>query len=102
MQIIPFQIDADRYNLFVILEDTNIDRIKLYDPAEFETAKLPPEWQARKLNLVLIGYANAEDVIQVRRFVAAGNPHAALEYLSRGFAYRPDQGDNDFPYTREQ
>jgi hypothetical protein len=100
MQLIPFRIDAERYNVFVVLEDDNVKRIKGHDPAQFDVTKLPAEWHALKLNIVLIGYANEHELANVRRMIARGQAAAALEYLSRGFAYRPDQGDNDAPYGR--
>lgn len=98
MQLIPFVTEQGRYNVFVVLEDTNVERIKGHDPAQFSTAKLPPEWRARKLDTVIIGYANPHELDRVRTLIAQGNAASALEYLSRGFAFRPDKGDNDSPY----
>lgn len=102
MQIIPFKTEPGRYNLFVILEDANVERIKQYDPAQFDARKLPEEWHACTLDVIIIGYANAHDIAKVRELIGRGAAASAMEYLSRGFAYKPLQGDNDFPYTRPQ
>lgn len=99
MQLIPFEVEKGRYNVFVVLEDANVYRIlKDYDPAQFSVLKLPPEWQARKLDTVIIGYANPQDLERVAKLIAQGDATAALAYLSRGFTFRPEAGDNDAPY----
>ena len=100
MQLIPFEISTGIYNVFVVLEDTNVKRIHGNDPAQFAVSKLPPEWQARRLDTVIIGYANPHDLERVRLLIAQGNAASALEYLSRGFAFKPGEGDNDSPYER--
>ena len=40
MTVIPFQINANEYSIFVALGDDNIGRIRVYDPAQVEIGKL--------------------------------------------------------------
>lgn len=98
MQIIPFMVDEGHFNIFVVLEDENLRRMKAYDPAQFALDKLPGEWRSRKLNVVIIGYATPADLAHVKHLADAGVPDAVLVFLSRGFAFRPDLGDSDKPY----
>jgi hypothetical protein len=99
MQLIPFVMDKDHYHLFVVLEDANIKRMKQYDPGQVDLRKLPEEWHSRKLDMVVIGYATPQDLAQVHALIKAGAGSAALEFLSRGFAYKQAEGDNDDAYT---
>ena len=98
VQVIPFRISDDRYNVFIALEEKNLARMKGYDPAQFRSSLLPREWQAYTLDTVLIGYATEKDLAQVRFLIESGAPAAALEFLSRGFEFDPKQGDSDKPY----
>lgn len=43
MITIPLQVNPAQYDLFIILEDENIERIKKYDPAEVVGKNLPPQ-----------------------------------------------------------
>src|SRR5215813_13852031 len=89
MQLIPFNVSEDMYHIFVALEDKNLERMKAYDPAQFSPLKLPAEWQDKTLGMVIIGYATAKDLAQVRSLIDQGASVAALEFLSRGFAFKP-------------
>ena len=69
MQLIPFQVDEDRFNVFVVIEDENWQRMQAFDPAQFALAKLPEEWQRLKLDTVIIGYASERDLLHVRALI---------------------------------
>ena len=98
MIAIPFMVSEESYNVFLVLEEANVARIRAYDPAQFDMSKLPEEWRARKLGLVLIGYATNEELAQLHLMIAREGLGAALQFLSRGFQYRPEAGDNDENY----
>jgi len=98
MILIPFQINENEYNIFCALQIDNLERIQKYDPAQIQPHKLGKEWDALKLNTVLIGFANNRDLQRVQAWVAAGQPDEALKYLSRGFEFKPEQGDHDGMY----
>lgn len=98
MKIVPFQVGPDSCNVFVILEDDNIERMKQYDPAQVALAKLPPVWQRLRVDTIIVGYANAQDLERVRSLMQTGEGASALSYLSRGFKFKPASGDHDAPY----
>jgi len=97
MIVIPVGVDQKSYSLFVILEDSNIDRIKKYDPAEVTVDKIGSSWSTLKIKDVVIMYASQEEVMEISQ---SRNPIALLRKLSRGFVYRPELGDNDDPYSK--
>ena len=98
MIAIPFLVDESSYNVFLVLEEANVERIRAYDPAQFDFSKLPQEWQAKRVNLVLIGYATNEELATLHGVISREGLGAALQLLSRGFQYRPEAGDNDENY----
>ena len=102
MMVIPFQISERAYNVFILLEDENVQRIKKYDPAQWEPKKMGGIWSNLRLNTVLIGYANAVDAAKVLQLAQSGKTDEALKMLSRGFEFRPDLGDHDNPYESVQ
>jgi hypothetical protein len=101
MYMIPFQINPQEYSVFVVLEEENLERMKAYDPAEFNLWKLGDSWLTLRLRDVIIGYATGPDSARVMELCRAGKPNSALRHLSRGFRYRPDQGDSNLPYEGE-
>jgi len=98
MHCIPAIVSEHDYDLFVILQDDNIARIKTYDPAEILTASFPQSHQARKIRNVVIMYATEKEVAKVIAMCEAGDLNNALKYLSRGWVFRPECGDNNDPY----
>ncbi len=99
MITIPIQQNATEYDLWVVLGDENLTRIREYDPAEIVTAKLGMPWRGLRLRNVMICYANTEEI---ERLVSAPTRAAVLllikEVLSRGFKFRPERGDHDGDY----
>jgi hypothetical protein len=72
--------------------------MRQYDPAEVNIPKLGGYWWRLKLRDVVLAYATAADWEHAKQLFDAGEGQAAMRYLSRGFRYRPDQGDHDDPY----
>jgi hypothetical protein len=97
--VIPFQLDEREYSVFVVLGDDGVERIKAYDPAQLNIWKLPEYWRRLRLRDVLIGYATPADIERMMEMIQRdGNPLEALRFLSRGFEFRPADGDHDGPY----
>ena len=100
MLVIPFQISASEYNVFILLGPENLERIQAHDPAQMDITRMEPNWRRLRLHTVLIGYGTKKEEAEVIRYVQAGGKVMdALQHLSRGFQFRPDKGDSDEPYT---
>jgi len=100
MMVIPLQIDVLRYDLFVVLEDENLERIKKKDPAEIVGRNLGQPWTFLRMRNVVIVYATAEESKSL-----SGCPNKAemlrqLKQLSSGWEFRPDRGDGDSQYPQ--
>lgn len=98
MLTIPTQINDKEFSLLIILQDENVERIKQYDPAEIVLTKLGGKFRGLTLKDIVIMYATEGEIKQVTEMFRQGNAADALKLLSRGFAFRPDLGDNDDPY----
>lgn len=98
MMLIPFEIGPGEYNVFVILEAENLARMKDNDPAQVDLWKLPEKWNEMKLRTIIISSPNESDIAKACKMMNAGHP--GMEYLSRGFAFKPEHGDSDLPYSR--
>jgi hypothetical protein len=96
MIIIPFSTHPTEYEIFVVLLDENVSRIKAYDPAEVK-AIITPEFKHKKLKTVYIGYCKNEEVRHLLTLAQSGKVVEALKYLTRGFEYKPEQGDHNGP-----
>ncbi len=98
MITIPLQISKTQYDLFVILECENIQRIQAYDPAEVALEKLPSVWRKMTPRCIQICYA-AE--VELKRVMSATNVVEVVEQLkvlARGWQFKPERGDSDAPY----
>lgn len=98
MQIIPLTISIHEFDLWVILEAENIERMRAYDPAEVILDKLPEPWNSMRVRNIQLCYATPLDMAEVTKRLQAGEIQHALKFLSRGFRFRPDAGDHDAPY----
>ena len=95
MMVVPFQVSAAAYSIFVVLEDENIERIKAYDPAEVTTSKMAG-FADLHLDTVIVGYASGAEIAELTAITDPRELPAFLRKLSRGFRFRPDRGDYDF------
>lgn len=100
MMMIPFQVGADEYSVFVILEAENVRRMAENDPAQINVWKMPDEFTRLKLRDVIISTPSPEDIAEAVLLIRSGKSQQALEFLSRGFKFKPKEGDNDLPYQR--
>lgn len=96
---IPVKLkNTQKMDLFIFLQDENLERMKLYDPAEVVKKLLPVEFQNLEIRNVIIGYATHEDFLKITTMCKDGTSFEALRYLTKGFKYRPDLGDSDSAY----
>lgn len=99
MFALPLQVSETDYALYVFLEDENLERMRKHDPAVVATAHLGPSFNHRlHLREVVVGYSTADDLARVMELCKAGKPLDALRHMTRGFRFRPGQGDHDGPY----
>lgn len=98
MFCLPLQLSDDEYALYVFLESENLERMHAYDPAVVTTRALGESFARLRCKEVVVGYAAAEDLATVMGMCREGKPVEALRHMTRGFRYRPDQGDHDGPY----
>lgn len=96
--MIPFEVGNGRFSVFVILESENLSRMKDNDPAQLNMWKFPPPFAGLTLRDVIISSPSPEDVAEAVALIQAGSSHDAFVHLSRGFKFKPKEGDNDLPY----
>jgi hypothetical protein len=102
MTLIPFRISATEYSLYVGLDNRSIERCRAYDPAQVDTRKLDvpgsTAWSRMRLRMVIVGVLTDADVTEVLEIIErGGDVMTALKRLTRGFTFRPEEGDHDGP-----
>src|SRR6185295_12399474 len=98
MHLLPIETRKGVYDIFIVLEEHNLERMKAADPAQVALGKFPPVWQDKKLERVVICYASDVDVGRAVKLISGGHVLEALQYLTRGFKFDPKKGDNDEAY----
>jgi hypothetical protein len=90
-----------RVDLVIVLAEENIERIRRYDPAQFDYSTLPVDSSLRRPETVAVAFATAAELGEIERMSASDSDwkEKALKLLSRGFEFRPDLGDHDFGPT---
>ena len=89
-------------DLCIVLDEVSIERIKRYDPAEVQWPQLPPIYSSRRPATIGVAFATKSDQAEIERMAASGDPNwqeQAIKLVTRGFEYRPDEGDHDFGPT---
>ena len=95
---IPLQLSATEYDLFIVLEDDNIDRIvKDRDPAEIRSSAMG-SFARLKIRNINILYASVDDVRLLMACTTRGDLAKCLLNIGRGWKFRPELGDNDMAY----
>lgn len=97
MQAIPLRVSDTEFDLFVILEDFNIERIRAYDPAEVVKAYMG-NYASLQIRNIVIAYATDADLASVHQLIRNGDARGALQHLCRGWAYHPERGDKNGEY----
>lgn len=93
MLLIPIRVDAQSYDLFVALQDDNLERIRQHDPCDARLHTLG-DYQRLRLREVIVGYASPEDGQALLEMAARGaSSGEAVALLSRGYTFDPERGD---------
>lgn len=101
MKLVPFMVDTLVFNLLVVLEPENLDRMEKNDPAQIGMRQLGHPWTSFTLGTVIIVNPSADDLQRFDKLMVQGSVREAMELLTRGFEDRPDLGDSDAPYSRQ-
>lgn len=96
--LIPFEVGVGEFSVFVILEAENLARMTMNDPAQLNMWKFALPYSRLTLRDVIVATPTAEDTAKAIGMIRSGQPREALEYLSRGFKFKPEAGDSDLPY----
>jgi hypothetical protein len=95
MLAIPFKVDdtATEFEMFIVFEQDNIDRIRRQDPAMITLTDYEPCMGGAKCRRIHISYVNAADSKALRLLITAKDVRAIIRLLTRGFEVRPDDHD---------
>src|SRR5262245_55187192 len=101
MMTLPIKVSDTEMDLWILLEDENIERLKKYDPAEVVKKHLVGRdkmLQGLDYRNVMVAYMSPADLATMMPMLENGDLIPALKHLSRGFAYKPESGDHDDDY----
>jgi len=88
--VIPFQLNAREYSIFVVLQEEGLKRIRAYDPAQVNVQALGPAFTHLRLKDIHVGYATDSEIREVLRLAELGRVQDGLKWLSRGFEFKPE------------
>lgn len=95
MITIPIQKDSESYDLYIVMGDTSMDRIRNYDPVELVIKKMGPPFDKLKLRVIFLCYASVQELHGLASVSSMDDLKEKLLPLNRGWQYRPDLGDED-------
>ncbi len=99
MIAIPLSLTAAHYDLFLVFEHEDMERIKAYDPADISTQKFGEQYRNKQIRSIVIMFATKEEMKRLAdRSNTLDGLLQELKQLARGWKYQPDKGDNDLPY----
>lgn len=94
MLIIPIESPDHQHDaLVIVLGDDSLARMAAGDPAEVQCKKT-----GRTLVNPTVLVCHEKDSPEFTRLLQTRDIAAILNHLQRGWAFRPDRGDNDGPY----
>lgn len=87
-----------RVDVVIVLDETSVERIRRYDPAEIQWAQMPLEYSMRTPHTIGVAFATADELAEIVRMSQTDSEwkEKALKLLWRGFDFRQDRGDHDF------
>lgn len=100
MRTIPIRISDTDYQIFYILGEQNISRIKAKDPSELVIENLGPPWNSMRLSQIILMYATEQEIAKLDQCRSFSDIQAMLKELSSGWKYCPELGDYDGQYKR--
>lgn len=83
----------DHDALIVVFFKENLERMKGGDPAELSLKQIADAGKNLVKPAIMICYE--EDEKKFTQIANRGNLKSLIEYLQRGWKFRPDQGDHD-------
>jgi hypothetical protein len=98
MFVLTLLLRNGKVDMLIVLDETSIDRIRKYDPAEIQWQQLPKEYSMRQPATIGITFATAEEQKEIER-MSQTDPEwkkKAFQMLTRGFQYQPELGDHGF------
>lgn len=94
MLILPIQSKGHLNDLLVIVFDQgDIERMRKGDPAQIKMLDIKRVGKDLMNPTVIVCYE--QDQTKLTQLINKGDIVAVLEYLQRGFEFRPDLGDHD-------
>lgn len=96
VMVMPAKRHDGRWDLFIILSQKSIDRIKEYDPAELELDKMPEELtdEYKSPERIFVAYATWDEMQKILKAYKEGKGvHSTMRMLLRGRKNRPEMGD---------
>ena len=93
MLLLPIPWEG-KLKLLVVLDSENVERIMKHDCAEVDM-KMLGQHASTRVSTVTIGYANAQEMAQIHKWLQEGNAVEAVKLVTSGFEFRPDLGDHD-------
>jgi hypothetical protein len=97
-RLVPIKRDDGSYTLFIILDDSGLDRLKDHDPSHLEIHRMGEPWVSLKMNDCMIVYATQEELFQIDHCPTGKEIVELLKHMTRGWKHRPDLGDHDGDY----
>lgn len=86
------------FDVVLVMDDSNVDRMKLSDPVEFDVRLLPQVYHVQQVRRVIIAFETPENTAKLLEMLKADRIREALAFVVRGWKYKPEQGDVDAPY----
>jgi hypothetical protein len=97
MLLVPLEVDKKVFDLFIILEDENLSRMRDNDPGEIKFP-LPEPWASLAIRNIQLCHVSNQDM---PKLMAIGrDPNKIARFLMRGWKRRPedhDQGPQSLP-----
>jgi hypothetical protein len=91
MILIPIATEGHRNDaLIVIINKSNVERMKRADPAEIKLKELTGNLVSP---VIMIAYEDSSP--QLAKLIQSGDIKGIVKFLQRGWAFKPDKGDND-------
>lgn len=97
MMALPLPISEREFDLLVVLEQENLDRMRAHDPGEVIKSSMGGPWAAMQMRNVILAYLPPEERTQFLELMAE-DVNAAVQWLSRGYRWRPEAGDSEEHY----
>lgn len=86
------------FDIFLVLEDSSLKRIKEYDPGELNLPKMGAPWDKMTLRNIHILYATEEEAKNLVAAKGLTEMWKQIKHLARGWKFLPEAGDSDEPF----